>query len=1211
MSGATVAPARPPTDRTRPPSPYKGLTPFTEEDVDFFFGREQETEIIRANLLAARLTLLYGESGVGKSSVLHAGAAHRLRREARRNLEETGRPEHAVIVLRAWRDDPVAALLREVEGAVTGLVGREGVEIPAGAGLAEALAVWAERLDGDLLVILDQFEEYFLYHGTERGPGSFAYEFPRGVNRLDLRASFLVSIREDALAKLDVFKGSIPALFDNRLRIDHLSRENARAAIEGPVRAYNERVGDAEACAVEPELVEDVLAEIGGAAVSLGQVGAGETNGAGAASREGRIQAPYLQLVLTRIWEEELSEGSRVLRAATLRRCGGAETIVRTRLDEAMASLSPAERDVAARVFHYLVTRSGAKVAHTAADLASYAELPEPAVTGVVRHMAGGDVRILRPVPPPPGSGGATRYEIFHDVIGPAVLDWRARHTEAATRREAEGRARRERRKTRIWAVVALLSLAACAAVAVLAIWAVDQKRAAQAERQTARAHSLAAQASLELGGDPARSAALALEALELRETPAARRVLIESLADLRTTHIVPGVVDESEAAEASSNPRRPYLLLPGGKGVVRVVDATTGGEVSVLRGHRGEVVTTAFSPDAGRAVTLDWNERARVWDTTTGELLHVLPPRAAASVAVGPKGRVAVGTYGGRITLWDARSGRRLAQRTRPGAPLVDGLAFSSDGRRLATYDVGIGSANLWDVSRGDLSLVGPIRTSGGVDAWVHVALSADGRQILTVGTNGDVRLWDADTLSLTRTLASTSSYVPPEFSADGNLVAAVEETTVSVWRTDTGRVVSEMRRDVDTVRDIAFRGDGRALAIAYDDGAARVWDVSSGHELLELRGHSGPIFLAAFLGGGRSRLATVGEDGTARTWSVDTGKELRGHGGAVLDVAFSPRGDRIATIGEDGNLRTWDGLTGGKLAATVVQGWPVSVAFSRDGTEILTAESTSSGTSSAAVRSAESLEPKATFGDRPDDQSAVGTAAFIGPAFAARSATLAAFSPDGTRVAAVVGLDGNSVRVWDRATKKELVALKRDHRSEPVTEIAYSADGARIAILDDAADVVEIWDARSGRRLRRVDVHLGRVNGVSPHPGDPDLVVTAGVDRSAVVWSARTGRPVVTLPHAEAVTAVSFSANGRRVVTGDSTGSLRIWEWRTGTLLGSMRAHGDEVTAAFSPGGRVVLSAGRDRVAKLSNCRTCVPLAEVRREAEAHLRELRPARG
>ncbi len=82
-----------------------------------------------------------------------------------------------------------------------------------------------------MLVILDQFEEYFLYHENEDGDGTFAVEFPRAVNRPDLRASFLISIREDALAKLDRFKGRIPNLFDNYLRIEHLDRAAARAAI--------------------------------------------------------------------------------------------------------------------------------------------------------------------------------------------------------------------------------------------------------------------------------------------------------------------------------------------------------------------------------------------------------------------------------------------------------------------------------------------------------------------------------------------------------------------------------------------------------------------------------------------------------------------------------------------------------------------------------------------------------------------------------------------------------------------------------------------------------------------------------------------------------------------------------------------------------------------------------------------------------------------
>ena len=68
--------------------PYKGLTPYSEEDAPFFFGRETEQELITANLMAYRLTLLYGPSGVGKSSVLNAGVVRRLREQARRNVAE-------------------------------------------------------------------------------------------------------------------------------------------------------------------------------------------------------------------------------------------------------------------------------------------------------------------------------------------------------------------------------------------------------------------------------------------------------------------------------------------------------------------------------------------------------------------------------------------------------------------------------------------------------------------------------------------------------------------------------------------------------------------------------------------------------------------------------------------------------------------------------------------------------------------------------------------------------------------------------------------------------------------------------------------------------------------------------------------------------------------------------------------------------------------
>ena len=189
-------------------TPYKGLMPYSEEDAPFFFGRDAERDLIIANLMASRFTLLYGASGVGKTSVLRAGVAHHLRRLARENLAEQGRPEFGVVLFSAWRDDPIAGLVdhvrRAVDAALTSPV--PAADPPAGS-LAEALAGASARLDGDLLVILDQFEEYFLYHADEDGEGTFAVEFPRALNRLDLRAAFLISIREDALAKLDRFEG--------------------------------------------------------------------------------------------------------------------------------------------------------------------------------------------------------------------------------------------------------------------------------------------------------------------------------------------------------------------------------------------------------------------------------------------------------------------------------------------------------------------------------------------------------------------------------------------------------------------------------------------------------------------------------------------------------------------------------------------------------------------------------------------------------------------------------------------------------------------------------------------------------------------------------------------------------------------------------------------------------------------------------------------
>ena len=311
-----------------PPSPYKGLAPFDDSELDalLFFGREREIEVIVANLMASRLTVLYGASGVGKTSLLQAGVAHRLRRE-----------QHAIVVVfSAWAGDAVGNLLDAVEAAVgdAGAIRRSGP-------LADVLAAWTRRLDAELYLVLDQFEEYFLYHENERGPGTLAEELPEALRRAGLRVNFLIGIREDSLASLDAFKARIPNLFGNSLRLDRLERSAARTAILGPLERYKELVPAGDAVEAEPVLVETVLDEVAAGRVDLG------LSGRGAVGEEDsdRIETPYLQLVLERLWDVETSRGSNRLRLDTLRELGGAAHIVEDHLERAMAELSPEEKD--------------------------------------------------------------------------------------------------------------------------------------------------------------------------------------------------------------------------------------------------------------------------------------------------------------------------------------------------------------------------------------------------------------------------------------------------------------------------------------------------------------------------------------------------------------------------------------------------------------------------------------------------------------------------------------------------------------------------------------------------------------------------------------------------------------------------------------------------------------------------------------------------
>src|SRR4051794_1937102 len=130
----------PPPERA---SPYLGLAPYGEADAELFFGRQAERDLVVANLLTSRLTVMYGPSGVGKSSLLRAGVIPRLRDGIAVPIR--GGPR-AVVLVDGWQGDPASAILSSVAAAV-GDADTDDVS------LDEALARYSRRLGGILLLL--------------------------------------------------------------------------------------------------------------------------------------------------------------------------------------------------------------------------------------------------------------------------------------------------------------------------------------------------------------------------------------------------------------------------------------------------------------------------------------------------------------------------------------------------------------------------------------------------------------------------------------------------------------------------------------------------------------------------------------------------------------------------------------------------------------------------------------------------------------------------------------------------------------------------------------------------------------------------------------------------------------------------------------------------------------------------------------------------
>ncbi len=593
---------------------------------------------------------------------------------------------------------------------------------------------------------------------------------------------------------------------------------------------------------------------------------------------------------------------------------------------------------------------------------------------------------------------------------------------------------------------------------------------------------------------------------------------------------------------------------------------------------HPDRVRALAFSPNGGRALTGCVDGSARLWDAATGRLVGTLahaggPVRAAA---FSPDGRLAVtGGEDGAARLWDADSGGPHGPPLKHRYPLF-AVTFSPDGRTLATGSgrtlYGEGEAHLWDLYTGQPRC----RLAHG-NVVRCLALSGDGKVVLTAGEDMAARLWDAETGEPRGgPLAHPGWVMAAVLDATGRTaVTATGGATARVWdlSAPSQKAPPVPLAHGGAIHCLALAPDGHSLLVGCDlggEGEVRSWDLRTRALAGRPLTLPGPVHaLLPSPDGAILHAATQAR--TTRWWRADRADRTSSalaHKEEVRAVAFSPDGKLVLTGGgghfsKTGEAHLWRADNGEKVGTLVGhEGAVLGVAVSSDGRTL----ATSSMDGTARLWDARTLR------------------ACAAPLRQAHWVGSVAFSPDGRLLA--TGCEDGTLQLWDVATRRP--ARPPERFGSPVYALAFDRDRGRLLVgrMDGTA---RVYDTAAGHFVGPTLRHEDQVRAVAWAP-DGLTALTGCGDKLARFWDVETGRAVRrALPHHAGVSAVAIGPDGRTALTACSATDVRpgeawLWDAASGRpLTAPLVCAGSPTRAALGPDGRTVATAWSDGRARL----------------------------
>ena len=474
-------------------------------------------------------------------------------------------------------------------------------------------------------------------------------------------------------------------------------------------------------------------------------------------------------------------------------------------------------------------------------------------------------------------------------------------------------------------------------------------------------------------------------------------------------------------------SPNGAVLATGHNEELIRLWDVATGKltrEFSV----RGFTHFLAFEPDGRTITSVNRDGILGAWDTAAGKescaggftlggragpCLLFVRPTAGWSPALDTGGR---SMSSDTLRIWDAATGEHVQTIRFESRKLSDFIAFSPDGKTVASSSGDGKTVRLWDVETGKEKL----RRASHQGPVLSVAFGPDDKRIASTAIDGTLMLWDV---------------------GSGRQLRVVPDAYPSQWdqTTDAAKI---RRINLARIRSVSFTPGGESMISISNGGELRLWDVANGKEVRRMQlERIAPISAVAFGRGGKSVAAASEKDGSLACWDVLTGMEIRripnGHVKTVRGLAFAPDGNTIASACDDGAVRLWATAT---MRVRRINESPESVqcvAFSPDGKTVCMG----------------GVDPVLRFW-KPDTKEVQRSPEPDFPDL--QVIRTVAFSPDGKWVA--WGGDDHIVRTWDVERAREGRRLE-GHR-DGIYDLEFS-NNSRFVASSSGDGMILIWDA------------------------------------------------------------------------------------------------------------------------------------------------------